>query len=74
MEYQGVKYSVDMVLCIDATGSMSPVIEKVKSNALSFHGDVEKALAEKGKHFNGILALCKSQINKVGFKNPHIIK
>ena len=30
---QGIKYNVDIVLCIDATGSMSGIIEKVKTNA-----------------------------------------
>jgi hypothetical protein len=54
MEYQGVKYSVDMVLCIDATGSMIPVIENVKSNALKFHDDVKDALAKKGKHIDSL--------------------
>ncbi len=52
VEYQGVKYSVDMVLCIDATGSMIPVIDNVKSNALKFHNDIKEALAKKGKHIN----------------------
>lgn len=54
VEYQGVKYSVDMVLCIDATGSMIPVIDNVKSNALKFHDDIKEALAKKGKHINNL--------------------
>ena len=29
-------YNVDMVFCIDATGSMGGLIEKVKDNALNF--------------------------------------
>jgi Mg-chelatase subunit ChlD len=33
---QGIKYSVDIVLCIDATGSMSSIIDRVKSNVLKF--------------------------------------
>ena len=28
-----LKYHVDLVMCIDATGSMSPVINEVKANA-----------------------------------------
>ena len=31
-------YYVDIVLCIDATGSMQPIIDEVKRKALSFHG------------------------------------
>lgn len=30
-------YGVDMVICIDVTGSMAPIIEKVKENALAFY-------------------------------------
>lgn len=30
-------YNVDIVMCIDKTGSMSPIINKVKANALSFY-------------------------------------
>lgn len=45
---QGVKYAVDLVVCIDATGSMSPVIDLVKSSALNFYQDlVEKMRASK---------------------------
>ena len=34
---QGLAYHVDIVLCIDATGSMAPIINKVKESALSFY-------------------------------------
>ena len=34
---QGMDYNVDIVMCIDGTGSMSPIIEQVKANALSFY-------------------------------------
>ena len=34
---QGLDYNVDIVMCIDATGSMASIIEDVKSNALSFY-------------------------------------
>lgn len=37
---QGFDYHVDIVMCIDATGSMSPIIEEVKTNALSFYQKV----------------------------------
>ena len=49
-------YTVDMVLCIDATGSMEDfsgnqqkIINMVKKNALSFYDDLIKKMAEKHK-------------------------
>lgn len=42
-------FSVDVVFCIDATGSMSPVIDLVRNNARNFYGDVMRKMAEKGK-------------------------
>lgn len=45
-------YNVDMVFCIDATGSMSPIIELVKENALHFYNDVQKVMDKKGKIIN----------------------
>lgn len=44
-----ITYGVDMVFCIDATGSMGGVIDMVKNNALSFYNDVVSAMAAKGK-------------------------
>ena len=34
---QGLDYNVDIVMCIDATGSMHAIINDVKANALSFY-------------------------------------
>ena len=49
-------YNVDMCFCIDATGSMGPVINTVKQNALSFYKDVDHQRHEsKG---NCISRLC----------------
>ena len=45
----GLTYYVDIVLCIDATGSMGPVIENVKSKALQLPDDLVNAMAEKDK-------------------------
>ncbi|MBQ8087724.1 MAG: VWA domain-containing protein [Clostridia bacterium] len=42
-------YNVDMCFCIDATGSMGPVISTVKENALSFYKDVTQEMARKQK-------------------------
>ena len=45
-----VKYNVDMVFCIDVTGSMDNIIEIVQNNALNLHEDVKKCMERKGKH------------------------
>ena len=38
MNNQGMgSYCVDIVMCIDATGSMAPIIDQVKGNAMLFH-------------------------------------
>ena len=50
--YSGLKYNVDIVMCIDATGSMSPLIEMVKNNALNFYDDLVAAAKDKNKHIN----------------------
>lgn len=47
-------YTVDLVFCIDATGSMNPVLNVVKENALSFYTDLMKALNEKGKRVESV--------------------
>lgn len=43
-------YNVDMVFCIDCTGSMDNIIEIVKNNALNFYQDVTDAMEKKHKH------------------------
>lgn len=54
---QGMDYTVDMVFCIDATGSMEStkgteqrIINMVKANALNFYGDFTRTMNDKGKH------------------------
>ena len=42
-------YAVDIVMCIDATASMSPVLEQVKDSALTFHDRLNREMREKGK-------------------------
>jgi hypothetical protein len=39
-DWQNPAYSIDLVLVIDATGSMASLIESVKSRALSLHEDL----------------------------------
>ena len=50
----GGKYDVDIVMCIDATGSMGPLIKMVKANALSFYNDFTRRLDEKNKTVNEV--------------------
>lgn len=50
----GGKYNVDIVMCIDATGSMTPLLNMVKSNALSFYNDFTTKLAEMKKTVNEV--------------------
>jgi hypothetical protein len=47
---RGLKYAVDIVFCIDVTGSMTPIIDQVKANALRFYDDVQSNLTAKGKN------------------------
>jgi von Willebrand factor type A domain len=47
---RGLTYAVDIVFCIDVTGSMTPILDQVKSNALRFYDDVQRNLTEKGKN------------------------
>lgn len=51
MQQQGATYNVDIVMCIDATASMSPHIDSVKARASRLHED--------------ILAECKTQKRNV---------
>lgn len=43
-------YNVDMVFCIDCTGSMDNIIDIVKNNALNFYQDLTRVMEEKHKH------------------------
>lgn len=51
---QGFTYDVDIVLCIDATQSMRPVIEAVKSRALQLPDDLHADMLKKGKHVDNL--------------------
>jgi len=46
---QGLQYHIDLVFCIDITGSMTPVIELVKEKVRKFPHDLRDALAAKDK-------------------------
>jgi hypothetical protein len=45
-----LNYAVDIVFCIDVTGSMTPILDAVKANALRFYDDVQYNLTAKGKN------------------------
>ncbi len=47
---RGLTYAVDIVFCIDVTGSMTPILDAVKANALGFYDDVQTNLTAKGKN------------------------
>lgn len=42
MATQGLNYNVDIVMCIDCTGSMGGLLDNVKNNALKFYPDLSK--------------------------------
>lgn len=42
-------YNIDIIMCIDATGSMDPILDEVKKTALSFEGIFREAMESKGK-------------------------
>lgn len=48
----GTNTDVDLVLCIDVTISMKPIIDTVKGMALSLYDDMVAALAKKRRKVN----------------------
>ncbi|HEU5470844.1 MAG TPA: vWA domain-containing protein [Actinophytocola sp.] len=44
-----LSYAVDIVLCIDATGSMGPTLANVKHSALSFPNHLAQEMSRKGR-------------------------
>jgi len=52
-KYRGnLQYAVDIVMCIDITGSMNPVLEAVKDSSLRFHQRLHAMMASKGKEIS----------------------
>ena len=52
MENYKLTYNVDMVFCIDATGSMRHVLDFVKQNALNLYHDIVAEMEKKHKTIN----------------------
>lgn len=48
------KRNIDVVFCIDGTGSMSPCIEAVKSNARRFRFEFVKAMSKMGSEIDSM--------------------
>ncbi|MFC5823400.1 vWA domain-containing protein [Nonomuraea insulae] len=52
-EYRGnLRYAVDIVLCVDVTESMAPVLDTVKKSALTFHERLNLVMSGKGKEIS----------------------
>jgi hypothetical protein len=49
-----LQYAVDIVLCIDATFSMGPILENVKRSALSFPSKLAEEMATKGRGISSL--------------------
>lgn len=60
---QGLSYNVDIVMCIDCTGSMSDLLDTVKANALKFYPDLKARCDEKGKEISEL------RIRVIGFRD-----
>lgn len=63
MAGQGLKYNVDIVMCIDCTGSMGELLDTVKANALKFYPDLKSKCDEKGKEISEL------RIRVIGFRD-----
>lgn len=48
------KRNIDMVFCIDGTGSMSPCIDKVKDNAMRFHMEFAGKMIDMGSEIDSM--------------------
>ena len=60
---QGLQYNVDIVMCIDCTGSMGDLLDTVKSNALKFYPDLKAKCDAKGKE------IAELRIRVIGFRD-----
>ena len=63
MAGQGLQYNVDIVMCIDCTGSMGDLLDTVKANALKFYPDLKARCDAKGKEISEL------RIRVIGFRD-----
>ena len=63
METTNLTYNVDIVMCIDCTGSMQGLIDTVKQNALKFYPDLRKFCEAKDKHIEQL------RVKVIGFRD-----
>ncbi len=50
----GFDYNVDIVMCIDATGSMRPILTEVKNNALTFYDNFVREMERVQKSIDSL--------------------
>ena len=50
----GTKRNIDVVFCIDGTGSMAPCIESVKANARRFYSEFVKGMTDRGSEIDSM--------------------
>ena len=60
---QGLTYNVDIVMCIDCTGSMGKLLDTVKENALKFYPDLKARCDANGKEISNL------RIRVIGFRD-----
>jgi hypothetical protein len=58
-----LKYAVDIVLCIDATSSMTHTLDQVKTSALTFHHQLAGVMEAKGR------SISKLRIKVIAFRD-----
>ena len=63
MAAQGLKYNVDIVMCIDCTGSMGALLDTVKAKALKFYPDLRERCEAKDKNISEL------RIRVIGFRD-----
>ena len=66
-------YNIDICLCIDKTGSMRPIIDTVKDNALNLYQDIRDSLNAKGKNVNRLRIRVIWFGDYVADKNPMVL-
>ncbi|NUT95937.1 MAG: VWA domain-containing protein [Saccharothrix sp.] len=49
-----LQYAVDIVMCVDATASMTPTLKNVKNSALSFPARLAQEMAGKGRSISSL--------------------